>query len=147
MTLSEYVKKKNGVTMGHSKSLRNNLQRSLGAKNFAEFWNFWNPIFGYYLGSKIFKPLKKVFPKGLALFFTFIFSGLIHDLVTTLIRGKLSLFFSVWFLLMGTVVAISTFNNYDLSNKKWIFRAFANVSIITMCFCLTKYLNTIFYYY
>ena len=40
MNLAQYVKKKNGVPMGHPKSLRNNLYRSLGAKNFATFWTF-----------------------------------------------------------------------------------------------------------
>jgi hypothetical protein len=65
MNLSEYVEKRNGVPIGHPSSLRNNLHRSLGAKNFSVFWNFWNPIFGYYLGTKVFKPLKKVFPIAL----------------------------------------------------------------------------------
>ncbi len=147
MKLSEYVKKRNGVPIGHSNSLRNNLERSLGAKNFSAFWNYWNPIFGYYLGTKIFKPLKKVFPIGFAVILTFIFCGLIHDLVTTLIRGYLSLFFSVWFLLMGIAVIISKYLNYDLSNKKWIFRTFVNLVIIGICLFLTNYLNATFKYY
>jgi len=147
MKLSEYVKKRNGVPIGHSSSLQNNLQRSLGAKNFSAFWNFWNPIFGYYLGTKIFKPLKRELPAGFAVVLTFVFCGLVHDLVTTLIRGKLSLFFSVWFLLMGTAVTISKFLNYDLSNKKWIFRALMNLTIIGVCLFLTNYLNTIWKYY
>lgn len=147
MNLSEYVKKKNGVPIGHSKSLRNNLQRSLGAKNFSAFWNFWNPIFGYYLGTRIFKPLKKLFPVGIAVILTFIFCGLIHDLVTTLIRGKLSLFFAVWFLIMGTVVAISKQVNYDLSHKSWILRALVNLLIITVCLFLTTCLNSVFNFY
>lgn len=147
MNLSEYVKKKNGVPIGHSNSLRNNLQRSLGAKNFSVFWNFWNPIFGYYLGTKIFKPLKKIFPIGLAVIFTFIFCGLVHDLVTTIIRGKISLFFTVWFLLMGFVVAISKQINYNLSHIKWIFRALVNLLIIGTCLLITIYLSKIFNFY
>lgn len=147
MKLSEYVKKRNGVPIGNSSSLQNNLQRSLGAKNFATFWHFWNPIFGYYLGLKIFKPLKKVLPAGLSLVLTFIFCGFIHDLVTTLVRGRLSLFFSVWFLLMGIAVAVSKFIHYDFSNKKWSFRAFINLSIIGLCLYLTNYLNQVFKYY
>jgi hypothetical protein len=147
MKLSEYVKKRNGVPIGHTNSLQNNLQRSLGAKNFSTFWNFWNPIFGYYLGGKIFKPLKKVLPIGFAVVFTFVFCGLVHDLITTLIRGKLSLFFTVWFLVMGTVVTITKFLNYDLSNEKWIFRAFINLTIIGLCLFLTFFLNTIFKFY
>jgi hypothetical protein len=59
MKLSEYIKKRNGVPFGHPNSLRNNLERSLGANNFSTFWNFWNPIFGYYLGTTVSRPLKK----------------------------------------------------------------------------------------
>lgn len=147
MTLGEYVKKRNGVPIGHSKSLRNNLHRSLGAKNFATFWNFWNPIFGYYLGSKIFKPLKKLLPIGVALVFTFIFCGLVHDLVTTLLREKLSLFFTFWFMIMGTVVAISKQFTYDLSNQTWMLRTLANLAIITLCLLITIYLNAILGFY
>lgn len=147
MKLSEYVKKRNGVPIGNSSSLQNNLQRSLGAKNFSTFWHFWNPIFGYYLGLKIFKPLKKVLPARLSLVLTFVFCGFIHDLVTTLVRGRLSLFFSVWFLLMGIAVAVSKFIHYDFSNKKWFFRTFINLSIIGLCLYLTNYLNQVFKYY
>lgn len=147
MTLSEYVKKRNGVPIGHPKSLRNNLERSLGAKNFSAFWNFWNPIFGYFLATMVFKPLKKKIPASVSLILTFVFCGLIHDLVTTLIRGRVSLFFSVWFLLMGGAVVISKQINYDVSNKPWSFRAAANLLIIAICFFLTNRLNTILNFY
>lgn len=147
MKLSEYIKKRNGVPFGHPNSLRSNLERSLGAHNFSAFWNFWNPIFGYYLGTKIFRPLKKIFPTGFSLVLTFVFCGLIHDLVTTLIRGKISLFFSVWFFLMGMAVLIAKQTNYDLSNQKWIFRALVNLSIAGVCVYITNQLNTIFSFY
>ncbi|MEJ8801366.1 MBOAT family O-acyltransferase [Pontibacter sp. H249] len=93
LTLTQYVKKRNGVAIGGPKSLRNNLYRSLGAKNFSTFWNYWNPIFGYYLGKFIFKPLKRILPVSISLIFTFIFCGLIHDAVTIIVRGRISLFF------------------------------------------------------
>lgn len=147
MKLAEYVKKINGVPMGHSRSLRNNLYRSLGAKNFPTFWHFWNPIFGYYLGTKIFKPLKKLFPVAISIILTFGFCGLLHDVVTTLLRGKLSLFFSVWFLIMGTIVAILKNVDYNLSHTKWVSRACVNLCIIIACLLLTIYLNSIFHYY
>lgn len=147
MKLSEYVKKRNGVPMGHPKSLRNNLQRSLGAKNFSAFWNFWNPIFGYYLGIKIFKPLNRILPVAFAVVLTFIFCRIVHDLVTTLFRGKLSLFFSVWFFLMGISVAVTKYIDYDFSKRQWIFRAIANISIIGFCALLTIWLNSIFKFY
>ncbi len=147
MNLSEYIKKRNGVPVGHPDSLRNNLQRSLGAKNFPSFWNFWNPVFGYYLGTKVFKPLKKIVPAGIAVIITFVFCGLIHDLVTTLLRRRLSLFFTVWFLLMGIAVVISRQLNYSLSHEKWVVRAFVNISIVGVCLLLTISLNIIFGFY
>ncbi len=141
MTLTEYVKKRNGVPIGSSKSLRNNLYRSLGAKNFSTFWNCWNPIFGYYLGKFIFKPLKRIIPIGLALLFTFIFCGMIHDAVTTIFRGKISLFFTIWFLMMGIAVLITKYFNHNFNKQIWIFRASVNLSIIGLCFLLTIYLT------
>ncbi|MDR6966834.1 hypothetical protein J2X31_000832 [Flavobacterium arsenatis] len=147
MNLSEYVKKRNGVPFGHPNSLRNNLQRSLGANNFSVFWSFWNPIFGYYLGKKIFRPLKRIFPAALCVVLTFVFCGLIHDLVTTLIRVKVSLFFAVWFLLMGIMVVISKQIKYNLSNQNWIVRAITNLSIIGICLLITISLNRVFKFY
>lgn len=147
MNLSQYVKKRNGVPFGHPDSLRNNLYKSLGARNFSTFWSFWNPVFGYYLGTKIFKPLKRLFPSAFSLLLTFVFCGLIHDLVTTVVRGKVSLFFAVWFLLMGIAVLITKHFNYDLSSRKWFVRTLVNLIIIVLCFFLTYCLNIIFKFY
>lgn len=147
MNLSEYIKRRNGVPLGHPHSLRNNLYKSLGAKNFSAFWSFWNPIFGYYLGTKIFKPLKRIFPLSFSLILTFVFCGFIHDMVTTLVRQKISLFFSVWFLLMAIFVIISKQTRYDLSNHRWFLRALTNLFIIGICFFLTKYFNMLFSFY
>ena len=141
MTLTEYVKKRNGVAIGSSKSLRNNLYRSLGAKNFSTFWNYWNPIFGYYLGKFIFKPLKRILPIGIALLLTFIFCGIIHDAVTTIIRLKISFFFTIWFAMMGIAVLITRYLNQNFNKRIWIFRAFVNLSIIGLCCIITIYLT------
>lgn len=141
MTLTEYIKKRNGVAMGNPKSLRNNLYRSLGSKNFSSFWNYWNPIFGYFLGKYIFKPLKKILPVALALVFTFIFCGLIHDAVTMVFRGRTSFFFSLWFLFMGLSVLITRSLKHNFSRQSWIVRAFINLSIISACFVLTTYIH------
>src|SRR5690606_1506022 len=109
--------------------------------------NFWNPIFGYYLGTKVFKPLKTAFPIAFALILTFVFCGLVHDLVTTLFRGKLSLFFSVWFFLMGVSVAITKYIDYDFSKKQWIVRAVTNILIVSFCMLVTILLNKVLKFY
>ncbi|UII26718.1 acyltransferase [Fulvivirga maritima] len=137
LSLSEYVKKRNGVAMGSSKSLRNNLYRSLGAANFSLFWNYWNPIFGYYLGNFIFKPLKKFIPVSIALVLTFVFCGLIHDAVTTLLRKHISLFFTLWFFFMSLIVLLTRVFQHNFSNHPWIIRATINIVIISFCFLAT----------
>ena len=139
MKLREYIKKRNGVAIGHPQSLKNNLYRSLGAKNFSSFWNYWNPIFGYYLGEKIFKPAKLFLPTTVSLIVTFVFCGLIHDAVSVIFRGQTSFLFSFWFLFMGSAVLFTKYFNHNLSEKNWIIRALTNVFIIVICFCLAHY--------
>lgn len=129
--------------MGSSGSLRNNLRRSFGAHNFAVFWNYWNPIFGYFLGKFIFKPLKKLLPIALSLVLTFVFCGLVHDAVTVLFRGGTSFFFTGWFLLMSLAVLLSKYFPYDASKQAWLVRAIINISIIATCYALTIYLTKI----
>ena len=141
ITLTEYIKKRNGVAIGNSKSLRNNLYRSLGSKNFSTFWNYWNPLFGFYLGKYIFKPLKTFFPVTVAFLLTFIFCGLVHDIVTTLFRGKTSFFFTIWFLFMGTAVLITKWFNHNFSRHKWIVRTVINLTIIGLCLLLTIFIK------
>ncbi|MFB9293981.1 MBOAT family O-acyltransferase [Persicitalea jodogahamensis] len=130
--------------MGSSHSLRNNLSRSLGAKNFSTFWNYWNPIFGYYLGQKVFKPSRRYFLKSVSLLITFCFCGLLHDLVTLLVRGSTSFLFTIWFILMGAGVLITRLLNHDFSEKKWVVRALINASIIICCFILSTCLINLF---
>ncbi|MFI2742203.1 hypothetical protein ACG2LH_05650 [Zhouia sp. PK063] len=134
MNLNTYILKRNGVPAGSSNSLRNNLYRSFGAKNFATFWNYWNPVFGYYLGYYIFKPLKKVVPAALALLGTFICCGGIHDIVTILYRGYTSWFFTLWFIVMGILVLGTQFLKHDFSNYSWGIRATINTLLLAGSF-------------
>ena len=146
MTLTDYIEKRNGVSLGSPRSLRNNFYRSLGSKNFSTFWNYWNPIFGYYLGKLVFKPLKRIFPVTISLLLTLIFCGLIHDTVTTIFRGKISFFFSIWFLFMGLAVLITRIFKHNFSKSLWIVRASINLSIISTCLIITIYINRFLIY-
>ncbi len=141
LTLRQYVKKRNGVPMGHKNSLRNNLYRSFGAKNFVTFWNYWNPIFGYYLGSRIFKPLKKYFPSSFALLITFIFCGFLHDVVTSILRGRVSIFFTIWFLFMAIAIMTTQYLQHNFKEKTWGVRALINIFIIGICLTLSVLCN------
>ena len=121
------------MPLGNSKSLQLMLIRSLGAGKFSIFWKYWNPIWGYYLGKFIFKPLKSTLPKALSLIITFAISGFIHDLAIMLLKGKFTLFLTSWFLLMGICVIIGDYCKFNYSKFPWIIRAVINLSIISGC--------------
>ncbi|QCK15793.1 hypothetical protein DCC35_14075 [Mangrovivirga cuniculi] len=91
------------------------------------------------MGKFIFKPLKKVFPEAISLLFTFIFCGLIHDAVTTVYRGKISFFFSIWFLFMALAVLMTRILKHNFSKQGWLVRASINLGIIAVCFIATIY--------
>ncbi len=124
------------MPLGQSGSLRNMLHRSLGAGKFSIFWQYWNPIWGFYLGKLIFKPLKSIFPTAVSLIITFVVSGFIHDLVIIVLNGQFTLLFTPWFLFMGLCVIIGDNANIDYSKYAWIIRATINIAIIFSCLFL-----------
>ena len=113
MNLSDYVKKRNGVPLGATDSLRNMLFRSLGAGRFSIFWKYWNPIWGFYLGNYNFKPLKVIFPPALSLIITFVVCGFIHDLVIMALKREFILQLTPSFLFMGLSVVSGDYLKID----------------------------------
>ena len=141
MKLSEFVKRRNGVPLGNSNSLRNMLSRSLGAGKFSIFWQYWNPIWGFYLGKYVFKPLKLILPQALSLIITFVVSGFIHDLAIILLKWEFTLLLTPWFLCMGLCVVLSDYVKIDYSRFPWIVRAVINIAIIFGCLFLAYQLR------
>lgn len=132
------------MPLGHGDSLRNMLNRSLGAGKFSIFWHYWNPIWGYYLGKYIFKPFKVIFPPALSLIITFVVCGFIHDLVIMLLKREFTLLLTPWFIFMGLSVVLGDYLKIDYSKFPWIVRAAINVLIISVCLLIAyqvKYLN------
>ena len=143
LTLSAYVKRRNGVPLGATGSLQNMLVRSLGAGTFAGFWQYWNPIWGYALGRYIYAPLNRFLPTAIALIVTFTISGAVHDLATTLVRRAPAFLFTPWFCLMGIVVVFGRLMKLDYSNRVFQIRAAINITFIIICLAITigaKYL-------
>ncbi len=138
ITLSEYVKKRNGVALGASGSVTNMLKRSLGASSFYVFWQYWNPIWGYYLARKVMKPLSGLFPIWLAITLTFAVSGALHDLAITLVKWELTFFFTPWFSLMSFMVLVTKKFGISYREHHWLIRAFINISFIALCLVLTR---------
>ena len=142
MNLSDYVKKRNGVPLGASSSLRNMMNRSLGAGKFSKFWIYWNPIWSYYLGKYIFKPLKSILPPWLSLLLTFAFCGFLHDVVIMVLRWNFEVLLTPWFLLMGFCVVLGDYAKIDYSKFTWIIRASINIVIILSCLFIAYQVRT-----
>ena len=138
ITLSEYVKKRNGVALGEPGSMVNMLKRSLGAGSFYLFWQYWNPIWGYYLSRNIMKPLSKRLPLWLAIILTFAVSGALHDLAITLVKWQLTFFFTPWFSIMGIIVLVTKKFAISYGEHHWLIRALINLSLIAVSLILTR---------
>ena len=144
LTLSDYIRRRNGVPAGARGGLRHMLYRSLGAGSFAGFWRHWNPLFGYLLGRYIFVPLKRMMPSALALIVTFVICGAIHDLVTTAVRGSAAFFFTPWFLFLALGLLIGRAARMNLSRQPWLVRAAANLSYIATCLAAAVTIKRLF---
>ena len=116
MTLAAYVHRRNGVPLGARGSMRNMLQRSLGATSFAGFWRHWNPIWSYGLSRFVFTPLNGWLPPAAALVATFLVSGLIHDAVIMAVRGQPALLFTPWFLLMALILLLGEVRRWTFAH-------------------------------
>lgn len=140
LSLRQYVKRRNGVPLGAPGSLSSMLKNALGAKNFAQFWLYWNPIWGYYLAKKIQKPLTPFLPHSLALILTFSISGLFHDLAVSVIKQEVFFVCTPWFLVMSLAVIASTKLNINVSKFPFIIRAFINLFTLIICYWLSHFI-------
>lgn len=137
ISLSEYVKKRTGVALGASGSMRNTFKRSFGAGSFYLFWRYWNPIWGYYLSRHVMKPVSQLMPAWFAILITFAVSGALHDLAVTLVKWQLTFFFTPWFVLMSIPVLVTKKFNITYHHNHWFIRAALNISFIVICLGLT----------
>jgi hypothetical protein len=136
LNLSDYVKARNAVPLGSSDSLGNVLSRSLGAGKFSIFWQYWNPIWGFYLGKYMFKPLKLILPRALSPIITFVVCAFVHELAIMSLNWKFILLLTPWFFFLGLVVILSDYAKIDYSKFPWMVRARVNIAIILACLFL-----------
>lgn len=106
MTLKEFVTKKFNNRKSLSDCLGYMIKSSFFSKTFREFWTNWNPLWSYFLIFYIYKPLRKVTSKILALIFTFLVSGFLHDLFVMFLLQKIYFLFSLVFLVIGIFILI-----------------------------------------
>ncbi|WP_334050473.1 acyltransferase [Alteromonas gracilis] len=144
LSLAQYVKKRNGVPLGASDSMKNMLSRSFGASSFPVFWRYWNPIWGYYLSRNVMRPVANFLPISLATFITFLVSGALHDIAVSIIKWKTILFFTPWFGLMGLMVIGSKGAGISYGHVSWPVRALINASFILISLGITYFLETLY---
>jgi len=142
ISLFDYVKSVNGVPLGHSKSLRNMLCNSFGAKSFSSFWRYWNPIWSYYLRNFVYRPLRSFLPNSLAVVGTFLVSGGIHDLAVLLITRQWSLIITAWFAIIALVVALESYLSISLRKVVFKLRVVIHLATISLCYLLARFLLT-----
>ena len=73
----------------------------VGADSLKKFWKYWNPIWGYYLASYVYLPLKNYLPAGLAVLITFAASGALHDQPLACLAGAGRALLTLWFRYWG----------------------------------------------
>ncbi|PRO68989.1 MBOAT family O-acyltransferase [Alteromonas gracilis] len=144
LSLAQYVKKRNGVPLGASDSMKNMLSRSFGASSFPVFWHYWNPIWGYYLSRNVMRPVANFLPISLATFITFLVSGALHDIAVSIIKWKTIFFFTPWFGLMGLMVIGSKGAGISYGHVSWPVRALINASFIFISLGITYFLETLY---
>lgn len=136
LTLAQYVQRRNGVPFGHAGSLRNMLYRSLGAGTFAQFWRYWNPVWGYYLGRYIHAPLKRWLPPAVSLITTFVISGALHDAAASAVTGRTIFILTPWFFIMGVGVVMGQALKMNYAHFDWPVRAFFNMGYVGLSLAL-----------
>ena len=144
LSLAQYVKKRNGVPLGASDSMKNMLSRSFGASSFPVFWRYWNPIWGDYLSRNVMRPVANFLPISLATFITFLVSGALHDIAVSIIKWKTIFFFTPWFGLMGFMVIGSKGVGISYGHVSWPVRALINASFILISLGITYFLATLY---
>jgi len=144
LSLSQYVKKRIGVPLGASHSMRNMLSRSLGAKSFPVFWHYWNPIWSYYLSRNVMRPLSSFLPIPIATIMTFLVSGTLHDVAVSIVKWKTVVFFTPWFGLMGLMVIASKKAGISYGHVAWPVRALINASFIFVSVGVTYFVESMY---
>lgn len=138
MSFGDYVQWRNGIPLGGRGALGAMLKRSLGASSIAGFWRHWNPAWGYYLWTKVYRPARLVLPRALATLLTFIVSGALHDVAVYLVRGRTNGLFALSFGLMGVGLLVASALKLDLGRWPWVARALVHVSYVGGCVALAR---------
>lgn len=116
VSLSKYISKKLDGVEGEIPRMIHMFKKSFSAPNFKYFWTYWNPIYSYVLGFYVYKPIKKVFSATIARTITFLINGIFHDIVVSLIMGKVSYLVTLLFLIYAIQLIVE--DHFKIRLKK-----------------------------
>lgn len=93
-------------------------RKALLASSFAGFWRYWNPLFSFYLMTRVLRPLRdRGVPLAISQVLTFAVSGLVHDVAATMVLRRLVCIVTPTFVLYAAYVLVEQYAGWTL--KRW----------------------------
>jgi hypothetical protein len=125
----------------------NFLGRPLGAKSLSGFWQYWNPVWSYFLLFFCYRLLRKNLPRWLSIVLTFFLCGLLHDLPIGILSyakvGRPPYFtITVFLTLNGLLVVLSEKFGFRLTRVPTGMRWLIHVAILVACYLAALHLTT-----
>jgi len=145
ITLTQYINHRLGATS--REQAINFLGKPFGARSPAEFWQYWNPVWSYFLLFYCYRLLRRNLPRWLSVVLTFFFCGLVHDLPFGILSystvGRPPFFTLTAFLtLNGLLVVLSEKARFRLTRIQTRFRWLTHLTILTACYLAALRLTT-----
>jgi hypothetical protein len=145
ITLTQYINHRLGATS--REQAINFLGKPFGARSPAEFWQYWNPVWSYFLLFYCYRFLRTNLPRWLSVVLTFFFCGLLHDLPFGILSyskvGRPPFFTLTAFLtLSGLLVVLSEKARFRMTRIPTGFRWLTHVTILTTCYLAALRLTT-----
>ena len=123
-------------------------RRSFGARSFTSFWQYWNPVYGYYLYRLFYRPLRAILPRAVCVIATFAVCGfLLHDLpfgwsIGFAIARKVPFpFVATWFTIIGIIVIVAETMHMDMKELSLSTRVLVNATHLVVPFVITMILT------
>lgn len=144
ITLTEYITRRLGQST--KEQALNFLAKPFGAASFTEFWQYWNPVWGYFLRYYCYRPLRKHLPRAIAVFLTFFVCGLVHDLPIALLAyvtiGKPPLFtLTAFFSLIGCLMIFTEKTKLQFTGVPIGFRWIIHCVALAVCYRAAVYVT------
>ena len=122
----------------HSKEQAINfLAKPFVAKTLTRFWQYWNPVWNYFLYCYCYRPCSKFLPRWLCVPATFLICGLLHDLPFGILSystaGRPPFFTITLFLtLNGVLVVVTEQLNITLAQVPALLRWLIHAAVLAL---------------